>query len=193
MNIREYTHIENVLEKQLPVHRMLHSRGVAHLSAALAMRHRALIEDAMVAGILHDCAKMYSDEELLWLCESHGMEISASERQSPFLLHAKYGAYLAENFFGVTKADVLEAIRYHTTGCAEMTLLSKIVYVADYIEPTRTQLCEPPLSVLRALAFENIDACVAAIAKSTIAYLKKSGREIDPMTQETLNYYERMK
>lgn len=168
--------------------RFEHTLGVEFTAAALAMKYGASIMDAQVAGVLHDCAKCLSDKERLKLCEKHGIPVSEVERRNPFLLHAKVGAYLAETEYKVTdKPEILDAIRYHTTGREGMGLLEKIIFVADYIEPGRRHA--PNLSEIRQLAFEDLDGAVLRILEDTLVHLKKTGDETDPMTERVYRYY----
>ena len=144
-----------------------------------------------MAGLLHDCAKAYSDEEKLNLCKKNNIEITSSEQKVPSLLHAKLGAFDAENKFGVNDEDVLEAVRVHTTGKANMSMLQKIVYVADFIEPNRKKYSN--MEQIRVISFENIDKAVFYIAKNVLEYLNKKGAFIDSLTNETYNYYSKFK
>ena len=106
---------------------------------------------------------------------------------NPGLLHAKAGMVLAEEEYGVKDTDILHAIRVHTTGEANMGLLDKILFVADYIEPNR---CEAPrLEEIRKLAFSDLDRTVAEILYDTINFLNTKSGAIDPATQITYNYY----
>lgn len=168
--------------------RFEHTLGVEFTAAALAMRYGASVADAQVAGVLHDCAKCLSDKERLKLCEKHGIPVSEVERRNPFLLHAKVGAYLAETEYNVSdKPEILNAIRYHTTGREGMTLLEKIIFVADYIEPGRRHA--PNLPEIRQLAFMDLDGAVLRILEDTLAHLKKTDGETDPMTERVYRYY----
>lgn len=168
--------------------RFEHTLGVEFTAAALAMRYGGSVTDAQVAGILHDCAKCLPDEKRLKICEKHGIQVSDVERRNPFLLHAKVGAYLAEEKYEIrNKPEILDAILYHTTGREGMSLLEKIIFVADYIEPGRRHA--PNLQEVRRLAFEDLDAAVLRILEDTLKHLKKSGGEIDPMTETVYRYY----
>lgn len=109
------------------------------------------------------------------------------ERKNPFLLHAKVGAYLAREKYGIKDPDILNAIQNHTTGRKNMSLLEKIIFVADYIEPGRKHA--PNLAEVRKLAFMDIDRALLMILRDTLQYLKASGGDIDPMTEETWRYY----
>lgn len=167
--------------------RFEHTQGVEYTAAALAMRYEVSLEEALTAGLLHDCAKCLSDEEQLAICAEGCLEVSEIERRNPFLLHGKAGAYLAEHKYGIRNEDVLNAIRYHTTGRRAMSVLEKIVFVADYIEPGRKQAQN--LDEIRRLSFENLDRALVMILEDTLSYLEKSGKETDPQTEQTLEYY----
>jgi predicted HD superfamily hydrolase involved in NAD metabolism len=178
------------LSKALDKSRYEHTLGVSYTAAALAMRYREDIEKAQLAGMLHDCAKCLDNSKKIRICEKNNIEITEAERNNPFLLHAKAGACLAAKKYGVEDEDVLNAITYHTTGRPGMSMLEKIIYIADYIEPGRNQ--EPDLQELRALAFQDIDKALLEILQHTLLYLSASQKEIDPMTQKTYDYYQGM-
>ena len=182
--------IQRHLKKKQSEHRFTHSLGVQYTSICLAMKYGYDLSKAELAGILHDCAKHYSAEKLIKICEKNKIPITDSESTSPFLLHAKVGALLAVDKYGVTDNTVLDAIRCHTTGKPAMTMLEKIVFVADYIEPGRNNA--PNLDTLRQLSFENIDEAVLAILQQTLDYLKGKKQDIDQHTVETYNYYKHL-
>lgn len=182
--------IQRHLKKKQSEHRFTHSLGVQYTSICLAMKYGYDLSKAELAGILHDCAKHYSAEKLIKICEKNKIPITDSESKSPFLLHAKVGALLAVDKYGVTDNTVLDAIRCHTTGKPAMTMLEKIVFVADYIEPGRNNA--PNLDTLRQLSFENIDEAVLAILQQTLDYLEGKKQDIDQHTVETYNYYKHL-
>lgn len=167
-----------------------HTLGVMYTAGALAMRYHEDLYNALFAGLLHDCAKGFPSNAILTLCHSVHIPISDVEQKNPGLLHAKLGVYLAEKEYGITDNYILDAIRCHTTGRPDMTLLDKIIYIADYMEPNRYQA--PNLDEIRRLAFEDIDECLYAILESTVAYLKQKDAVIDPMTEETYLYYKKV-
>lgn len=179
--------LRKAMKKVQDSKRYEHTLGVAYTAAALAMRYHASVKDAQTAGMLHDCAKCLSDEKRLSVCEKQHIPVTEVERRNPFLLHAKVGAYLAEKKYGVRDSDILNAIQYHTTGRKNMSLLEKIVFISDYIEPGRKQA--PNLQEIRQLAFIDIDKAMIRILEDTVAYLKEGNREVDPATEDTLNYY----
>ena len=153
--------------------------------AALKSQNETL--QAKIAGLLHDCAKCMSNEKKIAVCQKQGIEITEIEKKNTFLLHAKVGSYLARKQFHVKDEDILNAILNHTTGRPGMSRLEKIIYIADYIEPERKHA--PNLTQVRKLAFKDIDAALLQILKDTLGYLHNIESPVDPMTQETYNYY----
>ena len=179
--------IRKAMEKVQDSKRYEHTLGVAYTATALAMRYGASLKDAELAGLLHDCAKCLTDEKRLAICEKHNISMNEIERRNPFLLHAKVGSYLAMDEFNVTNSDVINAILNHTTGRPGMSLLEKIIFVADYIEPNRKQA--PNLSEVRKMAFIDLDNTLVVILKDILEYLESTEGEIDPMTRKTYEYY----
>ena len=176
------------LKKELDDDRFRHTLGVMYTSAALAMRYGADLNHAQTAGLLHDCAKCIPNDKKIKLCEKYGLPMTSIEKQAPFLLHAKLGAYLADKIYDVSDPDILGAIEWHTTGRPGMTLLEKIVYLADYIEPNRWKAQNLP--EIRAMAFRDIDMAVYMTLRDTLAYLQSGSGEVDTMTQEAFDFYD---
>lgn len=181
--------IKKKLKEKLSEKRYEHTMGVAYTAASLAMRYDADMEKAFIAGLLHDCAKHLPSNEKLKKARKYKLEVSEYEKKNPELLHAKLGASYAIDKYGVSDPEILSAITWHTTGCPGMTLLDKIVYIADYMEPNRCQASN--LSEVRKLAFEDIDQCLLKILKDSVEYLNSQKMVIDPMTQLTYEYYSR--
>lgn len=187
-NAKERLELIREVQKELKYARFIHTMGVAGTAASLAERYGCDMRKAETAGILHDCAKYMDVDKMESLCDKNGLELSDVERGNSALLHSKAGSILARTKYGVTDPEILQAIRYHTTGRPDMSLLEKIVFIADYIEPGRDQA--PHLDEIRRAAFENLDTALCMILKDTLHYLKKDDREIDSMTQKTYDYYE---
>lgn len=179
--------IRKKLEKDLDHKRFEHTLGVAYTACALAMCHQEDIAKAQIAGLLHDCAKCMDNEKKMIICRKHNIPITDIERQNPFLLHAKVGCYLARKQFRIHDQDILNAVLNHTTGRPGMSLLEKIIYIADYIEPGRKHA--PNLYEVRRLAFMDIDAALIKILQDTLIYLRSIDSPIDPATQQTYDYY----
>jgi len=175
------------MKKVQDARRFEHTLGVEFTSAALAMRYGASLESARIAGLLHDCAKCLTEEKMVSVCEKNNIPISELERANPFLLHARVGAFLAREQYGVTDEDILNAIENHTTGRPGMSLLEKIVFIADYMEPGRNQA--PDLEEIRRLAFTDLNRTLLKILGDTLEYLDSKNGDVDPMTRKTWEYY----
>ena len=182
--------MEKKLSKYMDENRFLHTRCVMYTCAALAMKYGYDLEKAQVAGLLHDSAKCIPNQKTLEMCEKHQIVCSTFEKTHPFLLHAKLGAYIAKEKYGVEEEEILNAITFHTTGRAQMSLLEKIVYTADYIEPMRYKA--PNLEKIRKLAFEDLDECIYEITKDILSYLGDNSDNIDSMTQIAFQFYEKL-
>lgn len=167
--------------------RLEHSFGVEYTAACMAMVHGADVKKARLAGLLHDCAKGLSTAAKLEKARKHGLPISSYESRNPDMLHAKLGAFYAREKYGVTDKEILDAITYHTTGRPNMSLLEKIIFVADYIEPNRKEL--PEMDIIRKEAFKDLNQCVLHILKNTLEHLNTVANDIDDMTQKTYDYY----
>ena len=178
------------LEQELNYKRFVHTMAVAGTASSLAMCYGMNIQKAELAGLLHDCAKCIEVRKMQKLCEKAGLEITPFEAGSGSLLHSKAGSVLAAEKYGCTDPDILNAIRYHTTGRPGMSLLEKIIFVADYIEPGRYTAKNLP--EIRKMAFEDIDEALMKILYDTLVYLNSTGNTVDPMTQKTYDYYRQM-
>ncbi len=176
------------LQKKLKPERYSHTIGVADTAACLAMCYGEDVGRAYTAGILHDCGKYMDGETSLKFCRENGIETTEIERMKPgALLHAKTGAYIAQNLYGEEDEEVIKAIISHTTGDVNMSLLQKIVFIADFIEPGRKNL--PGMDSIRKKAFTDIDDCVKEIYESVIEYIQ-SGPDAEFMDEKTLKAYE---
>ena len=156
--------------------RVPHVLGTEETAAKLAVRWGVDEETARRAALLHDCTKLFSREQHLAFCRQYNREVDAVELQEEQLLHAKTGAIIAQEVFGVGD-DIYQAILYHTTGKADMTTLQKIIYLADYIEPTRS-FCD--LTALRALAMEDLDAAMLTAFTMALDNLERKGGVVHP-------------
>lgn len=184
---QQITKIRRKLIAELDKERYEHTLGVMYTAASMAMCHGADVEQALLAGLLHDCAKCIPGENKIKMCEKYHLNVSEVERENPSLLHAKLGAFLAAKKYHIEDKEIINAIASHTTGHPHMTLLEKIIYIADYIEPGRPELAN--MEEVRHLAFRNIDECLYRILEDSLEYLNRLSKPIDPMTEKTYNYY----
>ena len=182
-----FEEIQDKLKIALDEPRYEHTVGVMYTAGCMAMAYGYDIKKAMLAGLLHDCAKCMTHEERVSLCEANQVEVTASEHENKAILHAKSGAILAKKEYHITDEEILHAIAVHTTGEPEMNTLDKIIYIADYIEPGRDKA--PNLDFIRALAYHDLDACMAQILDDTLNYLHSRGGSIDPATSEAHEFY----
>lgn len=164
--------------------RFSHVLGTEETAAKLAVRWGVDEETARRAALLHDCTKILNMEQHMALCRQYGREPDELERQEEPLLHALTGAAVAGEVFGVAP-EIESAIRYHTTGKAAMTTLEKIIYLADYIEPTRAFR---DLTEVRVLAEEDLDrACLLSFTMS-LEHLEEKGSAVHPNSVYARDY-----
>jgi predicted HD superfamily hydrolase involved in NAD metabolism len=171
----ELDEIKASLARELKHNRYKHSLGVMESAAILAKRYGVSEEKAVLAGLLHDCARIYTDKELLEKAAAENIAADAVETASPALLHAKVGAVLAEKKFGIKDAEISAAIRLHTTGGINMTKLDKIIYLADMIEPNRDF---PEVDALRKIAKKDLDEAVLMALEQSIRFIMAKGQLI---------------
>lgn len=164
--------------------RHAHIRGVEEEAVRLARHWGASEVDARRAGILHDCTKYWTKEEHLACCDKYGMELDSLARENEKLLHARSGAAVAKHIYGENEA-VYQAILWHTTGKADMSLLEKIVYIADYMEPSRDF---DGVEELRRLAYRDLDQAVKLGLSMSIEDLTRRGALIHKDTQGALDW-----
>ncbi|MGN0155568.1 MAG: bis(5'-nucleosyl)-tetraphosphatase (symmetrical) YqeK [Lachnospiraceae bacterium] len=179
------------LKEKLPPKRFEHSIGVEYTAGTMAFMYGVDYEKALIAGLLHDCAKYVPNDKKITKCEKRKIPISDCEYKNPELLHAKLSAVYAKEKYGVDDKEILSAITYHTTGKPAMTTLEKIIYIADFIEPNRNVL--PEMDMIRKEAYSDLDQCLLHILHNSMHYLCKKGSVLDPITQETYEYYSKLK
>lgn len=178
--------IEAYIREKLEPERFNHVLGVVDSAAKLAEAYDGNIEKAVIGAMIHDCAKNMTDEEIMNIVESNGYEADWVSKRSPQLLHGLAGGLIGKNLMGINDGEIFEAVRYHTTGRRNMSLLDKIIYLADYIEPGRNF---PGVEELRKLAFEDIDKAVLAALNNTIAHVIKKGQLLHTDTVDARNFF----
>ena len=164
--------------------RMPHVLGTEQEAVRLAERYGADVTKARVAALLHDCTKKLDMAEQLALCERYRIPLDELERKALKLLHSKTGAAIARDVFAVDD-EVYNAILYHTTGKPDMTLLEKIIYLADYIEPTRDF---PGVEELRRTVYEDLDRGLLLGLTMTIQEMEELGNPVHHMTRDARDY-----
>ncbi len=174
--------LEQAVVRLLNPNRVAHVLGCRDTAVALAKRWGEDEIDAARAALLHDITKALPPDHQLTLVEEYGKILDDFSRENPKVLHAFTGSLVAERIFG-EKQQVVQAVCWHTTGRPNMSLLEKIIYVADYIEPNRNF---PAVEHLRQLAFADLDEAVRQGLELTITMLKKQGTPVSPTGEETL-------
>jgi predicted HD superfamily hydrolase involved in NAD metabolism len=170
-------------------HRYAHTVRVARLADRLAQAHGEDPARARLAGMLHDLARLYSAERLVAECEARHLPIDPFERRNPIVLHARLGAEIARESFGVDDTAVLQAIARHTLAAPGMSALDEIVYLADGLEPGRDF---DKRGAFEALAFEDLETAMRVVLGSSIAYLRSRNLDPAPQTLAALAAYERL-
>ena len=127
---------------------------------------------------------------MIAICERNFIELNELEKKKNSLLHSKAGACLAYEKYGIKDKEILDAIKYHTTGKPDMSLIEKIIFVSDFIEPGRTH--SEKLPMYRMIAMADINLVCMNILKDTLDYLKSLNEEIDPLTEETYAFYKNL-
>lgn len=174
-----------VIKHRLSEHRYVHSLNVADAAETLAKKYGANVDKAYVAGILHDITKQETVEKQIEIIENGGGKLLPLEKFTPLVYHQISGMYYCINVLGVDDEDILGAIRWHTTGKSDMTLLEKVVFTADFISADRNY---PDVDVMRGLANESLEKAMLYSLKYTICDLVQKGNVIHPDTLNCYNY-----
>ncbi len=178
--------LEAAVVQLLKPSRVKHVLGCRDTAVELAKKWDADETDAARAALLHDITKALDGPLQLRLCRAYGVELDAFSTENPKTLHALTGSLVAQRIFGENPA-VVAAIRSHTTGKADMNMLEKIIYVADYMEPNRKF---DGVELMRTLAFSDIDLALALGLRMTLAVLRQQGREVSPASAQALAFLE---
>lgn len=179
--------LEQVVISLLNPNRVAHVLGCRDTAVAMAKHWGADEVDAARAGLLHDITKALDGPRQLTLAGEYGIILNAFQQKNPKTLHALTGSLVAEHLFGENDA-VVQAIRHHTTGKADMNLLEKIIYVADYMEPNRDF---SGVETLRELAFTDLDAALKLGLTMTLNLLNQRRSEVSPESRDALAWLNR--
>jgi nicotinate-nucleotide adenylyltransferase len=171
--------IEIYLRSNLSENRYLHSKRTAETSEKLCMLYGCDTAKGRTAGLLHDIAREHNESEIFELVERDKYGISSIEREYPVLLHGRAGAVLATRELGIIDEEILEAVRWHTTGKLGMAGLTSVLYIADYIEPGRKHIDNEFRLRIKEL---NLDRLVMEVVKNSIAYCRMKGYSVAEQT-----------
>ncbi len=176
--------IKERLKERQPQGRYQHTLGVVKAACNLANHYGLSIEKARIAALLHDYAKELTEEELKSYIRSHNLEVDQSLLETYQLLHGIVGAHMAKIEFQIEDEDILQAIKYHTTGRLDMRPLEKIIYLSDFIEENREF---PGVNSLRELAYKDLDCGLLQGFNNTIKFLLKTDKVLHSNTVEARN------
>lgn len=176
--------IQAAVVARLSPARWAHTSAVAETAAVLARSHGADPGAAVLAGLLHDYAREMPSDRLLALAGTYGLEVDAIETQEPLLLHGKVGAALARSELGVCDESILQAVATHITGAPGMSILSRIVFLADFIEPGRSY---DSAALARAAAGEDLSRALLIAFDAIISYVLAAGYLLHPRTVAARN------
>jgi predicted HD superfamily hydrolase involved in NAD metabolism len=176
--------IEQEVSKRIPKLRFDHSKRVAEMAEMLYRQWGGNREKLIIAGLLHDVARDIPGDKLMEIAQNNGYKIDEIEFQNPILLHAPVGAIIARKDFGISDEEILNCIRYHTTGRKGITINESIIYVSDFIEMGRTF---PDAIAVRKIAFSNLKEAVLEETRFNICYLMKERIPVHPRTIEMFN------
>ena len=176
--------IEKYLKSKLTPERYTHVLSVRELALDLAKKYGADLRQVNLAVLLHDCAKWMRTSEQYETAANHGIQLDEIELHNPSLLHALIGVEFAVSHFDVDNPEILNAIRIHTTGSGKMTLIDKILYVADFAEPKRNHV---EAHSVRELAYQDLNKAVFEVSRYKIEHLLAKGVLIHPHTIDAYN------
>ena len=182
-----FTTMERKLQSALSIKRYIHTMGVVSIAMELAQKYGLDKDKIKVAALLHDCVKDYPDDIKRRFCKEFHVPVDEIMLKNIDLTHAFLGAEVAKREYDVEDKEILNAIRFHTTGRKEMSSIEKIVFVADYIEPGRKPF--RGLEEARQLAFCDIDETMKFILEETIECVKEEKKLLHPLSVEAFDYY----
>ena len=175
------------LQQRLKKERFAHSIGVANTAVKLAKKFHIDERKAYIAGLLHDCARQFENNELTAEATKRGIKIGEVEKSMPLLLHAYIGAQMIEEIYDVHDAEISQAIYRHTVGARNMTPLDKIIYFADMIEPNRNY---PGVEKLREIAEKSndLDEIILTALNESIIFVTQKNSLVHPDTIDARNF-----
>ncbi len=183
MTIEQMTDkLRNTLEEK----RFNHSVNVMETAVKLAECHGADVEKARIAGLLHDCAKNYSKDDMYGLCDKYAIDLDDVSKKEFGLLHGFVGANILKDEYGIDDIEIFDAVYYHTIGKPDMPLLTKIIFIADCVEPMRTA---PWVDDIRNEVYNDIDKALIIQLDNTIRSVLKKGTLLHTNTIDTRNFY----
>lgn len=177
-----FNELKEIVKSKMSLKRFTHTLGVVEMSEKLAKIYNADIEKCKVAALLHDICKEMDMEYIKNICENNFMnELSEEDLENNEILHGFVGSYYVKTELGINDKEILNAIKYHTIGAKNMTLVEKIVYIADAIEYGRNY---PSVVEIREETFKNLDRGILMEIEHKEKYLKSIGKKSHPNTDK---------
>lgn len=176
--------LEETVESRISPKRFAHTKRVLETALILADKHKVDLDKTRIAALLHDYAKDVEAEKLVRIIEDSGFLLTPLELADPELLHGPVGAIMAREDFSIEDKDILESIKYHTTGNVGLSQLAKIIYLADGIEPFRKY---PGIEDIKKAAEKDLDEALLLSLNLSLEYLIRKGRLVHPLSIETRN------
>lgn len=177
--------IIDYLKDNLKESRFKHSLSVRDTAVRLAEKYNADVKKASLAGLVHDCAKNLPNEKLVNICKDEGYELDEISIKNPSIIHGLAGSIIAKKLMKIDDDEVLNAVRFHTTGKKNMSLMEKIIYIADYVEPLRNF---PGVEELRIAVESNLDEALLLSFNQTLKFVIDKGQLVHLDTVEARNY-----
>lgn len=186
LNKLNYKDIEYKLKEMLPERRLKHSMNVSQCAVKLSEIYCYDMEKAKLAGLIHDCAKYFNDDQVEDSIKKFNIELDSLEENNIALSHSVIGSYVIQETFNIKDEDIINAVKYHTTGRENMSILEKIIYIADLIEEGRKF---PLVDKLRELAYNgSLDEALLLSFNNTIKFVIDNNQLIHPRTVSARNY-----
>ena len=174
------------LERMLGEHRLLHSLGAYHTMLFLADSCGKNLYNAAILGLVHDCARGMTKDEMARELEKRTDFLPEEDWNCPKIWHARLGALIAKQDFGVKDSELLEAIRIHPTGAPDMSVSARMLFVADFIEPTRTFI---GVEAFRELAFSDFERAFRKILETKLEIVRKKESVLHHDSERAANFY----
>lgn len=179
-----YDEIRDFAERSLNEKKFGHCLRVEKVAIDLAKFYKVNVEKIKIAAIAHDCAKFFSNEKMLSYMKKYNEPIDEIQMFVPYLLHGPVAALIIKDKFNIKDEEILNGIKYHTTGRKGMSIFEKIIYIADLIEEKRDF---KGVDIIRNEAFKNLDKALIIGCNTTMSYVMSKGQVIHPLTMELRN------
>lgn len=179
--------IKQKLQSSLSPKRFLHTLGVVEVAEKLAHLYELDMDKAKISALLHDCAKDIPNQVKIRFCKEYHIDLDSIMKDNIDLCHSFLGAEIAKREYHIMDEEILNAIRFHTTGRSYMTKLEKVIYIADYTEPNRTHF--KGLEGIREVANNDLNQAMILALINTINFIEENNGVIHPLTLEALDYF----